>query len=1394
MTAIAADDDLIRRLPLPLAQLYRRAHNAKTSLERHLSAFYFWEAGLKLLGSAAIVDYAALGQSDAGLTEELKDLSRPALGHWWKFARRIVPILADADVAGWPSLRDLLLGRSRDDLPRAAGLDAVLIEVLQDKHVGRSTVRLTELFDRLVQYRNGFLGHAAPGHLKDDFNNRLARALLAGISELWSKLDVLAGRRLVFVPEVRPARGAWLVQRYELAGEAPRRLEALELARQAAAPDQQAVYLTDGSPILTALHPLVLFDLDVVEFQFLNARRNAARVEYLCYTTGRTSERDDLGAERRELLARVVKMPVSPGDELQWAEHSRAESEPEAPATDSGARRTLGGFELLSELGRGGMGVVYRAWQPSLGRQVALKKLLPTADIHRAEDRFRREIRALGRVDHPHLVKVFTSGSDGDDWYFAMELVDGAPLSDVCTTLHADSPDASTVDLPAWQKCVSSACAKARDAEKPFSDHRDAGVSPAGAVPDESVLPSADSGSRLTGSPGKDYVTQIVTLMRQVADATQALHDHGIVHRDIKPGNIQLSRDGADATLMDLGLAQIADEIDGRLTRTRQFVGTLRYASPEQVLSVGRLDGRSDVYSLGATLWELLTLRPLFGATDQTPTPQLMLDIQNREPDRLRKLNPSAGRDLEAVVHKCLEKRPEHRYATARELADDLQRLIHGEPVTARRVKGVVRAARWVRRRPALATLYTAIAALVVLNVGSVIVYQHRLIVHAAGERQARATEMVNALGAADTASLPQIVRGLESVRADAEPLLLEKYNTTTPGSRDRFRCALACLPIDPDRVGELLEYIPSAGAEEVLVLRDALRDHGDRITSLWPRLATADPSARLRLAALLSGYLPADERWQPYVAGLVYHLVRLNPLELAAWAPALEPLHEPLTPAILEAYRAIQARLGSSDLEPQELVAAATQFDLSATLLARYASDQPTVLAELLQTADARHYGGFLAPANAHRDAIAENARAIINRAVGEGAKDEAIHALAARRANAAITLHHFGDPAPAWEMLRHTPDPTARSYLIHGLSSRGVNARVLMQRFEEETEISVRRALLLALGGFDPSKLPAAERERFTAQLLGDFRNHPDAGLHEAIDWLLRQKWGSAASLDRITTELRGTPADKRDWFVNSEDQTFSIIRGPNEFTMGSPPGDPGRVDGIDQMPCRKRIPRSFAIAAREVAATDYLRFRIDFNYDKHFLPDSTGPINAVTWYDAVAYCNWLSQKEGLPETEWCYPKDPKDYKTGMKLPADFLTRTGYRLPTEAEWEYACRAGATTARPYGRGTELLGQYGWFLGKSRNRLWPVGQLKPNDFGLFDMLGNATEWCQDEATPDADLTDERQVLTVSDAQRRFMRGASYINVERELRSACRTWGRPGYRINWVGFRPARTWR
>lgn len=261
---VSINESLIPRLPLPLVKLIRRAQNAKTPLDRHQDAYYLWEAALKLLGSVAVVEYAALDAHDPKLVERLEALARPAVGHWWEFVRRLLPTLADAGDAGFLRARDLVLGRTRDDLPRAAGLDAALIELQQDRTSPRSTVRLTELFDRLVWYRNTEIGHGAAGQRPGRYYDRMSRALLGGVTEILGELDVLAGRRLIHVGDVRrQASGDWLVERYELIGESPRRIESLQVAEghEAALPRPERLYIErtaqDGPRSLLSLSPLV---------------------------------------------------------------------------------------------------------------------------------------------------------------------------------------------------------------------------------------------------------------------------------------------------------------------------------------------------------------------------------------------------------------------------------------------------------------------------------------------------------------------------------------------------------------------------------------------------------------------------------------------------------------------------------------------------------------------------------------------------------------------------------------------------------------------------------------------------------------------------------------------------------------------------------------------------------------------------------------------------------------------------------------------------------------------------------------------------------------------------------------------------------------------------------
>ena len=727
---LSVDESLVQRLPLPLAKLCIRACNSKNPLDRHQTAYCVWEATIRLIASAAVAAYAERPENDPDLDDALRKLARPSLGDWWGLTRRLVPVLADTGDEGYAAINNVLLGRTRDDLPRVAALDAALREALGQPPGPAGRVHLRELFDRLVHYRNREVGHGAVVNRPVEFQQRMGRSLLAGVSELLDRLDILAGRRLVFVDEVRLQKtGHYLVEWYRLTGGAALRIESMERPASEVTrlpmPDQVYLDATGGRrgsgadplPLLIPLRPLVVYDPKIDEVLFLNSRGKGRRCNYLCFTTGAHHEIDELEGEQRGLLARVLGHPVDSAEFAHWSLPGPEDDEPEETPASSGpaSRRRIDEFELLSELGQGSMGTVFRAWQVSLRRQVALK-VIAGANDSRAKARFRREVRALGRVDHPNLVKIFTSGFDEEPCYYTMELVEGASLSAVSAALHSRSSYVADVDLPAWREALNTACEESRKAETSVST---ADGEPPDAPPQPGVRQSVPRADLKPGDRG--YVHQVVELVRQVAMAAHALHAAGVVHRDIKPANVMVTADGGQAVLMDLGIAQLADDVEGTITRTREFIGTLRYSSPEQVLSMGKLDARSDIYSIGATLWELLTLRPIYGATDETPRPEVMMRITSKDPDRIRKYHPGIAADLEAIVQKCLEKDPARRYTTASDLADDLGRWKRGELVAAQPLTFGYLAGKFVRRHRV--SIASAVGFLVFVAVGVVVAF-----------------------------------------------------------------------------------------------------------------------------------------------------------------------------------------------------------------------------------------------------------------------------------------------------------------------------------------------------------------------------------------------------------------------------------------------------------------------------------------------------------------------------------------------------------------------------------------------------------------------------------------------------------------------------------------------
>jgi formylglycine-generating enzyme required for sulfatase activity len=444
-----------------------------------------------------------------------------------------------------------------------------------------------------------------------------------------------------------------------------------------------------------------------------------------------------------------------------------------------------------------------------------------------------------------------------------------------------------------------------------------------------------------------------------------------------------------------------------------------------------------------------------------------------------------------------------------------------------------------------------------------------------------------------------------------------------------------------------------------------------------------------------------------------------------------------------------------------------------------------------------------------------------------------------ASQQANRAATLARLGDRAPAWRMLRHRLAPDVRSHLIERFQSPGVEAEQVVARLSQETDVSARRALILALGDYRSDELPKEVRDPLVPRLLDWYRQDQDAGIHGAIDWLLRHDregdqprpldWGLAArqALQQIDAELAGAsralicpprPAETAThppaagWWVNSERQTFAVLSGPVEFVMGTPIRG---LNDLRQPAHRRRIERSFAVATKAVTVGEFRRFveaQPGLGWPSDILDqfktkdpsDLEKPIVHVTLYEAAQYCRWLSDQERLPEDQMCFPsiEEIQESVPGVKpltIPADYLTRTGYRLPTEAEWEYACRAGVDTTRYYGWDEYLLGRYAWWERNAKGRPWPVGQKRPNDLGLADMLGNVLQWTSDPAIGSPDLKQRPFILdelpgdhSIQTSTSFAVRGGSYSRSAELVECAGRLQSQPQWRLPDLGFRVVRT--
>lgn len=605
--------------------------------------------------------------------------------------------------------------------------------------------------------------------------------------------------------------------------------------------------------------------------------------------------------------------PAAPSDETLVLGDAHAERDTARVPPELGM---LGDYRLLSRLGEGGMGVVYRAVQPGANRIVALKVIQSAVSAaagpaarKQAEERFRTEIQAAAQVEHENIVPVYDVGRFGDLMYFAMRLVEGRSLIDMVR-------------------------------DRPLENRKAA----------EYILGTA----------------------RGVAEA----HRRGILHRDLKPHNVMVDERTDRPLVADFGLAKLVDG-EAQVTRTGEALGTPSYMPPEQISHAASVDQRGDVYSLGATLYHLLTGRPPFQAANPLGTIRQVLYDEPLPPQRL---NSTVDRDLDTICLKCLQKEPARRYQSMSELADDLQRYLRGEPIVARPIGRAERIVRWARRNPLPAGLIGVAALLAAVALTAIIVgYRETSAALAESERnlglaRQAVDELYTEVSEIDLKDQP----GLQPLKQKLLGRALGYYEKLLADRADNAELTAELAGIE-FRVGTITEELKSA--EEALphfetaariqddllhrspadsALQEALSDSWNSIGRVQHRLQRPDAAAAAysrarQLREALAEAQPHNREYRRKLANVVMNIgllnVRLGRLDDAAlhYDAAQSMRRELLASGEEEPMARDFARgafnLGTLALDRGELDVAARNFETAVTWFGRLADAHPESL-----------------------------------------------------------------------------------------------------------------------------------------------------------------------------------------------------------------------------------------------------------------------------------------------------------------------------------------------------------------------------------------------------------------------------------------------------------------
>ncbi len=704
--------DSLHRLPLPLAQLGYRALNAKSSAEEHNLLVFLGEAALKLSAVARAGVWLGAAPGPGAVQRAVEGLVLPSAGHWHTLA-----LAADKDLgrradAALLPLSDALgkLGRKQESWEAVVALaeEAMRREIVSEQQVAESRRHgLRGFFGLVPTYRTRTIGHGAqrvPAFYAD--MARLWRGALAQVlacSELWgdSYLAVRKGED--------PSAWIRLVDRAGVPFVLP------DAERAAAGVPPGGVALVEAGRPSWLRGLAIYWRDDVLQSEGVAFLHGAARatgeesaaprgVHFLDYSAGKVFEGpggvETLAAvlsrargetvSAADLAARAVAPELETGEETEEGLGVLASIESFEPGS------TVAGYRVERELARGRTEVLLLATQPAVERTVALKVLRHgVADDMVSRERFRRGLVSLARCEHRNIVKVLAADVRREPYHYAMEYVDGADLRRVSGVLAAWR--ARGVTLRAGHLGAATACAG-----DPHAGPHGVAGSP---VPDPPDLGSTAGGS---------FFGRVAEVLAGATDGLAHLHRREALHRDVKPANLVLTRNAVRLVLVDFGIAKPTDSSLGLTKTTAAAAGTTRYMAPE-LLAAGKTaaDLRADLYSMGATLYEVVTGRPLYDAASEIELRQVKLV---KEPIPVRKVVPDVPVELEAVIEHALERDPDRRYSSAEELACDLRAFAAGEPLVHARARGPVgRAWKTLRRSRRTAAGLALLFALILL-------------------------------------------------------------------------------------------------------------------------------------------------------------------------------------------------------------------------------------------------------------------------------------------------------------------------------------------------------------------------------------------------------------------------------------------------------------------------------------------------------------------------------------------------------------------------------------------------------------------------------------------------------------------------------------------------------